>query len=180
MIVSGKMTGVALAMQAMLDVERKAVRAGLRKGMNAATALILAATRAGVPEDSKALKKALGRRVKMYQSAVVGVIGARRDAKGKPAKYRRTVRRKGATKDTVADPAKYILLVERGTRPHAVGKGDSLTRRGKRQAGRKHPGAKANPFMMRAWLATEQEAKQVVMGRVAAEVTNLRIAGGSI
>lgn len=58
-------------------------------------------------------------------------------------------------------PAFYAHLVEGGTKPHAVGKGSKLGRKGKAdvgQTGKKHPGAKAQPFLKPAFESTKAEA----------------------
>ncbi len=168
--------GFANAAQAIVDLERRAGRKAVKQGVNDATKIVLAAAKAGVPVDTAALKKSLGRKVVSRETAAIGVVGARKDAKGRPAKFRRTVRRRHRGKDEVVDPAKYVFLVERGTRPHAVGKGDSLTRGKKAQSGKSHPGTQGSYFMTRAWVATEAAARAAVVARVGAAVASFRVA----
>jgi hypothetical protein len=166
-----QVSGAVTAVKNVPSVVKKAAR----KGMNQATKRVLAEAKANVPEDTKALKKALGRKVKVYQQAVIGVIGARRDVKGKPRKYAREVRRGGRRRKLeMVVPANYLLLVERGTRPHAVGKGSSLSRGEKSQTGSTHPGTKARPFMLRSWLRSEDEAKRLVLAEVPLELARLK------
>jgi hypothetical protein len=164
---------VSSAVNAMKKVPA-AVKKAAKKGMNSATKRVLAEAKANVPEDTKALKKALGRKVRVYQQAVIGIIGARRDVKGKPRKFAREVRRGGRRRKLqIVVPANYLALVERGTRPHRVGKGSSLNRGEKSQTGSQHPGTKAQPFMLRSWLRSEEEAKRLVIAEVPPELARL-------
>ena len=176
-LLRAKPRGFDAAAAAVTTLATKTVRKGLRKGVTAASKVLLAAARAGVPEDTKSLKKALGRVVRGYQGGanVAALVGARRDAPGKPAKFRRVVVRAGSKRQTVANPANYVLLVEKGTKPHALGKGSRRVARrpgGKTiQTGRVHPGAAANPFLKRAMDASRAECGRLTSAAVAAAVT---------
>lgn len=95
-------------------------------------------TGSGALRQSLGFKAAKGRRGKTLAYAV---IGARK-------KVRKTVRVGGRT--IIAVPAFYAHLVEKGTRPHSLGKGAKLARRGKAAAnvvGKQHPGARPQPFL---------------------------------
>lgn len=146
------------------------VKKAAKSGINNASKLVLSAARSGVPEDTKSLKKALGRKIRVYNQAVIMLVGARRDIKGKPRRFAREVKRGRRAKSQIVTPAKYISLVNAGTRPHAIGKGSSLSRGGKQQSGSMHPGTPPNPFMLRAWLSTENQSRRAVLAEVPEEL----------
>lgn len=95
--------------------------------------------------DSIAVKvKTYYRRTGSTYSAVqVAIIGPRTDAVFQ-AQF-------GTRAGTVAKPAKYAHLIDKGVRPHAIGRGSTL-RKGN-QTGRMHPGFPAMPFVRPALLA---------------------------
>jgi len=146
-------TKVADLVKALADIDKKVARKALRQAVNQATAPILKDAKAKVPTDTKSLKKALGKKVKSYRSGIVivGVVGVRKDKKGKPEKHKRKVGEKKSGEAKYRNPVHYAHLVEFGTRKHAIGKGDRLKRKDRKQkriqTGRKHPGAKKQPFM---------------------------------
>lgn len=95
---------------------------------------------------------------KKSETGVYAVVGARK-------KIVRQVTFPGRKKPTTVIPANYLHLVAFGTRPHALGKDARLARKNTNQVdklqdtGRKHPGAKANNFVARAWAARKGEAE---------------------
>lgn len=138
------------------------------KGAKAAGKILQVAARAGAPKrpGSGALKHAQGVRAAKGTRAGTTASYAVQGAKKKVDK---TVKLKGRRKATRVVPAFYDHLVQLGTKPHALGKGESLgrdaTKRRKAvvrtgQTGGKHPGAKKNPYRERAW--------NLVKGRAAA------------
>lgn len=159
------------------DIERKHARKALKAGINEAASLVLRQVRANVPVDTKALRQAIGKKVKVYRNGgnVVAIIGARKDAPNKPPKYRKSRRRRRYLKSKIVNPKTYVHIVEFGSRPHAIGKKDSL--RKKRQTGRLHPGSVAKPFMRPAWASSQEAAAAVVVRRVQQEINKLRFQG---
>lgn len=133
-------------------------------GAKAAGKLLKTAARATAPKrpGSGALKQAQGvkaaKGTKSGTTASYAVQGARK-------KVVRMVKVRGKRKPVKAVPAFYDHLVQLGTKPHALGKGESLGRSGKRktvaktaQATGKHPGAKPNPYRERAWAVVKGAA----------------------
>lgn len=152
-----QLEGVAELYRKLREIDAKVAKQTMRKGITQANRLILKAAKAFVSTESKTLKKSLGSKVKVMKggNVVVGIIGPRKDAKGKPPKYRRQVKVKGrfGMRTQIRNPVKYAHLVEFDTRPHTLGKHSTLVRkwRGKTtklvQHGVKHPGTKAQPFL---------------------------------
>lgn len=108
-----------------------------------------------------------------------GVL-AKKGSKGKTVSFVVQGARKGVDKTVVLKgrktpsrvvPAFYDHLVQLGTRPHRLGKGESLGRSGKRKVvvrtaqttGRMHPGTPANPFRKRAWAAADERAAEAAV-----------------
>lgn len=181
----GKVDGLGGVLAALDDVEKKAARKGIRRGVTDGAQAVTRAAKANAPVDTKALKKALGYRVKSYRggAAVVGVVGARRDQPGKPARFRLKVgtrrTKSGEVVDVYADRANYVHLVEFGARPHALGKGSSLTRAGRTasagtgQSGAMHPGARPRPFLRPAYHANKAGVTAGIVRRVQQEIDKL-------
>ena len=111
------------------------------------------------PRDSGLLRRAIGPVVRTYPTTghTVGLVGVRTGFKetvarrmwpegtqGKNVVYRVAMR--------PADPAKYVHLVEFGTKPHTLGQGSSL--RKQTQLGAAHPGTTGTRFLSRAWDAS--------------------------
>lgn len=123
----------------------KAIRAGIK--------VLLAPAKSAAPKrpGSGALRQAQGWRAgkgRRGKTISWGVQGAR-------------VRVEKMFKGRVIKPHKYDHLVQGGTRPHSLSKGAKLSRLFKRrtmdvmvpgrgqESGRKHPGAKSNPYRRR-------------------------------
>ena len=136
-------------------------------GAKAAGKLLKNAARSTAPKrpGSGTLKQAQGvlakKGTKQGTTASFAVQGARK-------KVVKMVKLRGKKKPVKVVPAFYDHLVQLGTRPHAIGKGESLgrdiTKRRKTavvrtgQSTGKHPGAKANPYRKRAWEGVKAEA----------------------
>jgi HK97 gp10 family phage protein len=153
------LSGVPKLVRKLAELDKKVCKKALRDGVNEATKPILKDARARVPVDTKLLKKALGRKVVSYRVglSVVGIVGVRKHMEGKKgqrkrgSKWRVKVGTDSAGKPVYMDPIKYAHLVEFGTRPHAIAKGDRLARKGRKgkkvQLGGRHPGTKPHPFL---------------------------------
>jgi HK97 gp10 family phage protein len=148
-----KTKGVPELIKALREADKKIAKRAMNKSVREATKPILKDAKAGVAVDTKTLKKALGTKVKVYKggAGAVGLVGIRKDKKGKPVKHKRKVGTNSKGEDVYRDPVKYAHMVEFGTKPHTVAKGDMLARKGRkhreRQIGKKHPGAKPQPFL---------------------------------
>jgi hypothetical protein len=152
------------------------------KGARAGGKVLQKAARAGAPKrkGSGALKQSQGVKAAKGRKGLTvsyAVQGARR-------KVDKMVTPAGRKKPMRVVPAFYDHLVQGGTKPHSVAKGQSLGR-GQRvskkgkvygksvvrtdQAGKQHPGAKANPYRRRAWDAVKDEAGAAALAAMAAE-----------
>ena len=119
-----------------------AVRAGSKP--------IIKSIRNRAPRQTGSLRKSIGVKVKNYRpsSAVTAIIGARSKS------YQ--------TAEGKRNPSLYSHLAEFGTAPHRLGSQKKIiTRRGK-----KHPGAKAQPFMRPGWDAAAPAAVDATIGKV--------------
>ncbi len=141
-------------------------------GAKAAGKPLKNAARSGAPKrpGSGTLKQAQGikaaKGTKAGTTASFAVQGARK-------KVVKMVKLRGKKKPVKVVPAFYDHLVQLGTRPHALGKGESLgrdvTKRRKTAVVRtgqttgKHPGAKANPYRKRAWESVKNQAGAAAM-----------------
>lgn len=127
------------------------------KGVRAGIKVLVGPAKAGAPRRSGALKAAQGSKAakgRKGKTIAYAVQGAR-------AKYQKTYRGRAVK------PGKYDHLVQGGTRPHRLGKGEKLAREaiqkfatvfkpGTAQAtGGMHPGARANPYRKRAFEAVK-------------------------
>ncbi len=180
MRVTARITGLDAAIEALRSLDRviarKAVKDGVGDWAKATLAIAKENLKANRSIDTRTLLKSLGWKVKTYTSkkdgskVVFGVIGPRRDRKGKPAKFRRVVVRRGSKKQSQAWPENYARLVEYGTDPHAIGSGDTLgkakSKKKRRQTGRLHPGGAPKPFLRPAADATKGLAAGMVARRI--------------
>lgn len=150
-------------------------RAITLKAVKAGAKVIPGAAKSLAPRRSGALKQSLGikavRGTKGKTSALA-VIGARKKV------VKEIQRSKKSASKTKAVPAFYAHLVEKGTRPHALGKGAKLARKGKpqihtNQTGRQHPGAKAHPFLKPAWEGNADRAIEAGEKVISQEIAKL-------
>lgn len=134
------------------------------KGARAGTKVLERAAKAEAPvrKGSGMLRKAQGVLAKKGRKGTTisfAVQGARK-------RIEKMVTLPGRTKPQRVVPAFYDHLVQGGTAAHSVSKGERLERKQKTsksgkaygkmvaqtsQTGRKHPGARANPYRRRAW-----------------------------
>lgn len=119
----------------------KAVKAGAKLVQATAKARAPRRKRSGALRQSLGIKAVKGSRGKTLALAVIG-------ARSKVVK-----RYKGKT----IKPSKYAHLVEKGTKPHMVGK-------------RRHPGAKAQPFLKPALDSNKVAAGRAMLDTLAAEI----------
>lgn len=141
-------------------------------GAKAAAKILKNAARAAAPRRTGALAQA------QAVKAAKGTRGSTASyaVQGSKRKYVRMVKLKGRKKPTKVVPAFYDHLVQMGTRSHALGKGESLGRSGRRTAVRtaqgtgKHPGAKANPFRRRAWQTVKEPASRAALDAMSVAV----------
>lgn len=150
----------------------KAIRAGIK--------VLVAPARSAAPKrkGSGALKQAQGWRAgKGTRAKTVswGVQGAR-------------VRVQKTFKGRVVKPHKYDHLVQGGSRPHRLGKGEKLARLFRRRtgdvmvpatkqaSGGRHPGAKPNPYRRRVFQANKGRMGATIVRTMDAEIKKL-IAG---
>ncbi|HYE20977.1 MAG TPA: HK97-gp10 family putative phage morphogenesis protein [Tepidisphaeraceae bacterium] len=169
--------GAPAILRRLADIDKKVARKALREAINEATKPILKDAKAGVATDTKLLKKALGRKTKTFRGGLVatGIVGVRKQFKGKKGERQRTdkFRVKVGTdsqgRAVYMDPTNYAHLVEFGTRPHTIGAGDRLRRKGRSskqiQRGFRHPGARPQPFIRPARDKNKSGTKAIV-GRV--------------
>lgn len=139
-----KTTGLGDVFSALDNVEKKIRKKGIRKGMNEATKIVAKAAKQKAVRVSGLLAKSIGRKVgRDRRKVTVGLVGPRIGFAGSYAGKPR-------------DPEKYAHLVELGTAPHSVAKGDTLERKNRKgdvvkqasqTAGKMHPGAQAKPFL---------------------------------
>lgn len=116
------------------------------------------------------LRLAIGRRIRVYTGTgtVLAIVGPRTGFRrvGRKKVMLRGLGRKMVQfgkKGRLRIPSKYAHLVEKGTRPHATGKGSRhpANVRGKEkplQIPPMHPGARAKPFIKPAWDHNRQGA----------------------
>jgi len=161
----------------------------LRKMVNAGTQPVLRAARERARQVGKSgvLGWAMVRKVKTYKRAVVGIVGAGKGKEKTVSVWSWWESRKGRVKRYVQRrtvPGNILHLVEKGTKPHALGKGSKLSRRLKVgmttavQHGRMHPGSKAQPVLEEAWEVSKRAAKSEMVSKgiegLKAEVAKLR------
>ena len=158
-------SGVPELYEQLRKADVKIARQAMRKAITKAIKPILADAKQDVPTDTETLKDSLGQKIVSYKGglSVTGIAGPRYDKRAKKVvpgkapkakKFSRMVQR--GNKQVEKVPTFYAHLVEKGTRPHALGKGSqiphaNLRRRARQknliQHGNMHPGAKAHPFM---------------------------------
>jgi len=131
----------------------KLQRKALRRGVSKAARVTTKAAKAEAPSETKAMAKAVGYRIYTFRdkSGVGAVIGVKKDAKGKPARFKRGVvrarrggfrlARKGEAATAYRNPKNYWHLVILGT---------------------KH--SRANNFPLRAAQRTRGESIRIVAG----------------
>ena len=196
-----RIDGLDRVLQAVDELVAKDIPAAVRRGVDDAGKLILAEAKkrlqANGSVDTGMLLKSLGRRTRSYKRGrlAVAVIGARKDAApkpgrlgqkpkpAKPPKYAGYHVRRGRLRIEWVVPAKYVHLVEFGTRPHSVAKGARLARKGtgKRdvnQVAPFHPGARPKPFLRPALDVAKGAAARLVIARAEQAIARRKARGG--
>lgn len=144
------------------------------KGARAAAKVLERAAKAGSPRRTGMLHKAQGVIAKKGRKGTTTSFAVQ----GAKKRTEKMVVPPGRKKAVRVVPAFYDHLVQGGTRPHSVSKGQRLGRVQKpskagkligrhveetSQGGTRHPGAKANPYRRRAWQSSQGEAGQAAV-----------------
>lgn len=163
-----KLEGLEEVKKTLLALEAKHFRKATRKGVTAATKLVLSAARANVPKRTGMLRKSLGRKVVASKGGkgYVGIVGPRKDIsdrkraeqqlefeqgkRKKPpkARFRKVVKYKG--REILVNPVKYAHLVEYGTQAAGVKKKKAMSD-GETVFGTRTAGVAPRPFLRPAW-----------------------------
>lgn len=148
-----------------------------RPGVAKASRLVARIAKQNAPRQSGLLRASIGSKVRTYRSGVVaGVVGPRKGFRREVAKSkgRWTATASGVAKARaglvarveVRDPVKYAHLVHGGTKPHSTGKGSVLVIRSSGrpgdQSGKRHPGARARPFLRDAFQSSLPQARAIM------------------
>jgi len=177
--IQARLTGLAEVLK-QFGVVGKLVRAASRKGVNEATKLVLNTAKSLVPQRTRMLYKALGRKVVAMKNGggYVGIVGPRKDisdkerarrqrefeqgkrkrAPGGP-RFRKVVKYKG--REIVVNPVKYAHLVEYGTKPGAPKKKRVMSD-GETVFGARTKGVAPRPFMRPAWEQNKAACEAVI------------------
>lgn len=178
--IKAHLTGLAELQKTFGAMESRYFRKATRKGVGAATKLVLAAAKAGVPQRTGMLRRSLGRKVVASKTGkgYVGIVGPRKDisestrakqqrefergerkrAPGK-ARFRKVVKFKG--REITVNPVKYAHLVEYGAGP-SVAKGKTLSDGGT-VFGKQTKGSPPRPFLRPAWDGTKTQCEQLIL-----------------
>lgn len=127
----------------------KAVRAAAKVVQPAVKARVRRAS--GLAKQSIGTKSAKGRKIVAFS-----LVGAR-------TKVQKRVKRKGSYGSVLAQPARYLHILEKGAKAHSI-------KRGGRGKAAKHPGARPKPFLAPAFAATVNQAIEAARGVIEAEV----------
>jgi hypothetical protein len=141
------------------------------KGAKAAGKVLKVAARGQAPKRSGATKRAQD--VKAAKSKKGGTISYA--VQGVRRKFSVTFTPKGRRKPERVVPEKIDHLIQLGTRAHSLSKGARLARTRKgvttaetgQDTGKKHPGAKPNPYRQRAWESVKGVAMDAAMNAMA-------------
>lgn len=137
----------------------------LRSAIAAGASPVSKAAKGFAPVETGALKRSIGIKTKTYSSGtVISLVGVRRGVKFN------AIDRHGRERI----PMFYQHLVHGGTRTHPLDKGVTmrdLARGKKRAVTRMHPGAKANPFLTKAWNAAKTRSIAAINRVVATKTT---------
>ena len=166
------------------DFETKVRQRIAAKALAAAAKPVVNEAKSRAPKRYGALRGSIASVIRKYPSGVVvAVIGPRRGWAGKQKRFAGKTGQKGQP----IEPANYAHLVEYGVRPHAIGKGAKLdrvsrvrmhdgtekvivTKPGTHQQGKRHPGARKQPFMRPAFDAHKGNIPGVLARIIGEEV----------
>lgn len=166
-MISGKVK-VSTAGIAFLVAENKRRDVTL-KGVRAAAKVLERAAKAEAPRRTGMLRKAQGVLAKKGRKGTTTSFAVQ----GAKKRTEKMVAPPGRKKAVRVVPAFYDHLVQGGTKPHSVSKGERLGREkqtnskgrifGRQvaqtsQTGKPHPGARPNPYRKRAWSASQGSA----------------------
>ena len=166
-----ELDGVQVTLSNMSHMKTAVKRRVIRSAITKAVRVLAKEAKKLAPKDSGLLKKSIGQVVRTYKNGrIVGVVGPRRGFKQMvsrtkrfPAKVGESVFQAGDfVVAELADPANYAHLVEFGTEPHSIGKGDDRVKKSGgagSQIGSTHPGNRAQPFMRPAFESKKREAE---------------------
>lgn len=151
------------------------------KGVKAGVRVLQAAAKAEAPRrpGSGALKAAQGVLAKKGRKGTT-ISFAVQGARKRVVRYVKLRKYKSPQKVV---PAFYDHLVQGGTKPHRLGKGESIGRaaRGRQKAraatkqltGKKHPGTQPNPYRQRAWNAVKNEVASETLRAMGEELRKI-------
>lgn len=122
--ITGTIIGLKETLETLRLLPGKLQRRILRPALTKATKPILMAAKRLAPTDTGMLSKSIARKVVTYKSGTLVVVI------GPDTKHRVEATRRGRKTPMIVNPAKYAHLVEFGTRPHSLGKDDTLARTG--------------------------------------------------
>jgi HK97 gp10 family phage protein len=163
----------------LIELDKKAARAAMKKGVNEVTKLVLKEAKALVPQRTGALKKSLGRFVKVTKDgrAVFGIVKPRAGVwmADAPGLVGRRVTRRGKTRVFVqkfrtmfqgkpVNPVYYAHLVEYGRVAVSVKKKKVLSsgKEGGAIYGTHVSAAAPRPFMRPAWDKYKDRAPEIM------------------
>jgi HK97 gp10 family phage protein len=116
----------------LTSMSGQAIERILKKAVKTAIKPVLSDAKQSAPVETGMLQKSIISKDKKYSNGVLVIVGA--ESKKDPA--------------TGRNPANYLHLVHDGTKPHAIAGPCKI---GSNWAiGIKHPGNRANPFLLRA------------------------------
>lgn len=144
-------------------VTLKGVRAGAKELLKVVRPMVPRRKGSGALRQAQGVKAARGKKGK---TASFAIQGAR-------TKFQKMVRAGGYKTPQKVVPANYDHLVQGGTRPHRLGKGEALERLavGRRkktvaataqETGGQHPGTQPNPYRKRAYQIAKNKIGQVM------------------
>lgn len=112
-VAKGNVEGLDQVKGALKGVDQRVRKKALRKGVSAATGVILRRAKDKVRVRSKTLKKSLGRKVKVFRGgAVVGIVGPRTGFKTQVGVVKSGPK---AGQPIYENPTQIAHLVEKGT-----------------------------------------------------------------
>ncbi len=127
--VKGKIEGLEGVVAKLRDLSAKVQKKALKKAVNDASRVLLWSARARVPRRKPKslpknvaykggqMKRALGRKVKVYGGTAVGVVGARLgEFRIQVGLTTRAGKRQPAGSPIFVNPVKYLHLIELGTK----------------------------------------------------------------
>jgi hypothetical protein len=166
--------GLRDVQQKMLSLPRRMGTNVVRRGLLAGAGVVRDQARINAPQPPAKSAKGSPRSGLLRKKIASETRGVFRDGKGIPVEHRAVVH---IQKRKAGEPSArvYDAPVEKGSRPHAVGKGSILTvwkgsKRVANQHGAMHPGTAAQPFMKPAFETKKFEAIKVIEAKTREEL----------